>query len=127
MIEHSPECKTREKKTREVYAAYVAKWPHYCRRCNGYGGFTVIENGAPHGAGFWPMEVYDACSCVQYGRCPRCGVEVWHEDDYDGDFLFCPECGWDEEHPDHAPDEHAECYCDSIRLDAWYDDYQVSC
>lgn len=72
---------------------YVEEWPKFCRDCGGYGAATFIENGAPHGCGFWPMEVQDDCpSCIGKGICPRCGTLNY--DDWVDDEVPCPECGW---------------------------------
>ena len=66
-----------------------------CKKCNGTGEVGRYENGAPYGAGYWPMWVPDVCSdCVEKGLCPRCGKEM--KETNDTGFYRCPYCGWDE-------------------------------
>lgn len=80
----------------------------YCQRCNGTGWQEFIENGAPHGCGFWPMPMWEPCTCwtsVSDPHCPQCGATpTFTEDEQD---AYCS-CGWssspEEDYP-APPDE----------------------
>lgn len=69
---------------------YKAKWPNYCKVCNGWGGKYI------HGT-FWEPPDFDYCNrCIEDMKCPRCGKDYDHlgiETDYPSD--SCPHCGWD--------------------------------
>lgn len=99
---------------------WVQAHPHFCKKCDANGVVTSTENGAPHGEGFWAMEVADDCEhCLGKGTCPRCGNTLFPHDNADGDQFNawcenqdpCPHCGWNwgNGKADFAPD--AECYC----------------
>lgn len=76
-------------------AAFAAQHPHYCRACGGTGVVRSTENGAPHGAGYWPMEMEEFCpACVEEGRCPLCGAEIPEESYTMPNTPRCPACGW---------------------------------
>ena len=66
-----------------------------CKMCDGTGAITSTINGAPHGAGYWPMDYEEPCpACVEKGLCPRCETRMKEVDDL-GTYR-CPKCGWDE-------------------------------
>lgn len=103
------------KKLVEQYEAWWDQWPAACPRCGGEGELFWTENGAPHGAGFWPMDVSEVCECVASGHCARCGGHVpeWEEEDAEGNYpeTPCPHCGWnwgegDEDACPSVPDEY---------------------
>lgn len=56
-MQHSPEGIEADPRQREFHDEWVRKWLNYYRQCDGYGGHHYTENGAPHGAGFWPMDM----------------------------------------------------------------------
>lgn len=66
-----------------------------CKTCGGTGGIDVLENGAPYGAGYWPMQTGEPCpDCVEKEICPRCDRKMnLNETDYS---LKCPKCGYDD-------------------------------
>jgi hypothetical protein len=71
-------------------AAYVAKYPRYCKPCQGRG---VIEY---HGSREEPPSA-DACAnCVELGLCPRCRAKVETEEHESCDYVVCRGCGFDE-------------------------------
>ena len=52
-------------------------WGLPCLTCNGTGVISFTENGAPYGAGYWPMDVSDICpDCLDSGFCPGCHLEI---------------------------------------------------
>lgn len=60
---------------------FIETWPKFCRKCLGAGTISYIENLAPHGAGYWPCEMQDACEeCEGKGLCPLCGEETVDDD-----------------------------------------------
>ena len=110
------ECKARQAQWEKEIAAYTAKWPHYCRTCNGAGGHWYEYDPSPAGVSLAPgtMTDYDPCpDCIEHGKCPRCANEVWTEEDWDdGGPVTCPECGWKEDEPEiYAAPERPECFC----------------
>jgi len=112
-IQHTPECKADQAKYEEAVALYVARWPNYCRKCDGRGGTYYQYDPSPAGISLSPgyMTDFDPCpDCMEHGKCPRCGNIVWTDDDFDGDPVTCHVCGWNEESPDAAP-EPPECEC----------------
>jgi hypothetical protein len=78
---------------KEVTAAAIAweaRWPNACKSCYGRGGHGWTEmHGFTHGAG---EQMYDICSCVEQGNCPRCGTVAWSVDNEIE--TPCPTCGW---------------------------------
>lgn len=91
----------------------LQKHPNLCPACFGEGAERWTENGAPHGCGYWPMEMADVCGhCEGQGRCAVCGAE-WSDEE-------CEEA-WDCSHewsrPCGCPQEGALlgypplCYC----------------
>ena len=75
----------------EQWNKAVNEYPNACPKCCGTGFISFTENGAPHGAGYWPMEMQEACECIESDRCPRCGGElVWKDDDYE--IGYCSSC-----------------------------------
>jgi len=73
----------------EANKAWHKRWPNACK-CEGAGGYGYVEmHGFKHGAG---EHMWDTCTCVLDGFCPRCNARVWPEDMEDE--WPCPECGW---------------------------------
>lgn len=131
MAKHTDECLKRLSIISAAIVEYEETYPHYCRACGGGGEDHWTENGAPHGAGFWPMPMSDYCEkCMGIGVCPRCGGETIHEDWDDKD--ACSHCGWTigEAAVPELP-EKCDCYIeasnvrrskflfDSLTDDAW--------
>lgn len=81
---------------REVTAAAIAweaRWPNHCKTCYGQGGKSFIEmHGFHHGAG---EQMFDTCSCVEVGQCPRCSqwAWIWADDNMESE-VPCWNCGW---------------------------------
>ena len=66
-----------------------------CRTCGGTGGITSTINGAPYGAGYWPMDYGEPCpDCVEMGICPKCDSRMVF--DVDSGAYRCPVCGYDD-------------------------------
>jgi hypothetical protein len=109
-MEHTEQCsKAAEQHKQDVYN-YVTDWPNHCHNCAGWGGFEYQYDPSAYGMSLGYMTEFDPCpECLEQGVCPRCGKEVWDEDDWDG-LVICPECGWDESKPDTVPDK-PECDC----------------
>ena len=93
----------------------VAKFPNACQKCGGSGMIETTENGAPHGAGYWPMSVDDCCSCLEDNRCPRCNGELDYDNCVEG-IGVCNYCGWTEnETASVIPTEQPYClYSESV-------------
>jgi hypothetical protein len=100
MTQHTPECLARFDRICADYAAWVAKWPAYCRTCEGYGGkWDRSDEDGP------AMELCP--DCTEQNRCPRCGTLGLHGEDADGP---CDGCGWIES--DLPPLDPTEFTCD---------------
>jgi len=88
---------------REHQLLWIARYPGYCKSCNGWGRVTWEENQAPLGSGLtWNEQFEDFCGkCLNEGICPRCGTydATW---DPMSKFL-CPHCEWNEDKPDGLP------------------------
>lgn len=103
-IRHTEKCRERQKAWEERHARYMAAWPHHCRTCHGFGEFRGVENQAPHGAGYWPMEYVELC--------PRCGHNQASNFWEDGE--PCSICEW--KYGDPGEPEQPECSCWSLPL-----------
>ena len=91
-----------------LWRAWKTTHPHSCDRCQATGYLESTENGAPHGAGYWPMPVSDPCpNCLEQGKCPRCAAELPACDDPDEE--HCLVCGWNVT-SDPAP-ANGPCLC----------------
>lgn len=115
-MEHTDECWQRQVTALRVVVSWIDKWPNHCRVC----GASGIVHGSeqvprPFGPGAVSMPTQDVCGCYGDGNCPRCGEQVWSEDDmcHAGAqwSQLCPECGWQDtgEVPFVRPWEW-ECY-----------------
>lgn len=71
--DHSPECNADRANVLRRFRSWVERNPYYCRLCHATGITNWIENLAPHGAGFWGMEMSESCRCTENAVCPRCG------------------------------------------------------
>lgn len=114
-MEHTEQCLKEFAKYKIRYDAWIAEWPNYCRECNGAGEHHWIENGAPHGAGFWSMPMSEFCeNCVGVGKCSHCGApDMIDTETGDGP---CSACGWnyDDECPLEYPDGPCNCQLELI-------------
>lgn len=110
---HTLDCWRRERTWQIDQKAFEEKWPNHCPHCGGGGVVYYTENGAPHGAGFWPMEMTDPCPFCM-GQCPLCGT-VFPEDDEEMD--RCVVCGWEWEKDNETAPGEFECDC-------WMEEYQ---
>lgn len=73
------------------YNRAAAQYPNACDECLGAGEISYTENGAPHGEGFWPMEMIEPCECIENNKCPRCSAELeWGIDQIS---ATCAACG----------------------------------
>ncbi len=124
---HTPECLDYQAKLKAARAEWIAKYPDYCRRCEGAGELHDPGNRDE------PPSV-DDCECLASLRCPRCGSHI-EPGDFDGYTIFarCPSCDWGEggaaTDPDHqclpafdgcACGEAEEARRTMVQLDAFY-------
>lgn len=71
-----------------LQAAYVAKYPNYCKTCGGFGVHCWEER---HDAGYPGEPMSEPCdACTGQGICARCG-EKGLDEDGNGP---CTHCGW---------------------------------
>lgn len=107
---HTEACNKRQAEYQERLAKYEQEHPHYCRNCQGMGGFLSQYDPSPPGVSLSPgyMTDFDPCDdCVNNGKCPVCGQQTVNED---GD--HCSECGWDcGENELYAAPQQPECDC----------------
>jgi hypothetical protein len=97
-------------------ATYQQRWPHHCRRCQGYGQF--IDRYDPSAAGVSLSSGYmlgaEPCdACTEHNLCPRCmllGLQLPSEENgYEYGKGPCRICGWDYEQGG-IPDDSCICY-----------------
>lgn len=128
-IRHDPRCLEKQ----AARQAWVEAHPQFCPTCDAHGELTSVENGAPHGAGFWAMESSEPCEqCLGHGNCPRCGETLFPQDNADGDQdnawyenqALCPHCGWNwgKGKDDFAPSAECDCW---IQEEREFDEYLV--
>lgn len=108
-MEHHKECDDNHREYERLLKEFEDKYPNYCRKCGGYGGFHDY-------GGYWEPPSFDECECLSSGHCPQCGKPTFTE----GDEEECSACGWNMENPNTAP-EPPECWCDY----GYEDDYPV--
>lgn len=107
---HTPECLNYQKTLAEDRAEWIAKYPSYCRKCEGAGELHDPGNRDE------PPSV-DDCECLESFRCPRCGAAVEPRDFADSRIMVaCLACGWSEKtantDPDHqCPPAFDGCGC----------------
>ena len=117
-VQHTADCDERQARYEQDIAAYVAKWPDYCQKCGGAGGFNYPSS-------YHEPPDYELCECLEQDICPRCGKRTivwlvthsWEQladlpQGY-GDTPFCCSCGWIdgfENSTPPAPEPH-ECWC----------------
>jgi hypothetical protein len=96
---HTEGCQRAGEHARLTRDEYAQKWPHFCRRCDAYGG--------RHSAGSRssPPDFDDCADCLCAGKCPRCAAVA-----LDDDGENCGACGWALADADGAPAEWA-CWC----------------
>lgn len=116
---HTHHCLVQSAKSDFERWAYFLRWPHTCTHCDGHGEFRYYDSQVG-------LDGADPCGfCVEEGICPRCGKQVWSDEDWDNETVVCPECGFvegpnaDREHPDQYPPIPYECAC--------YDNYYWEC
>jgi hypothetical protein len=120
-MEHTAECLHRTQLFTEAIAEYQARWPNYCRKCNGWGSKTVYDSIEAWGANC-SMPSEEPCpDCLEKDLCPRCGVLMgldWENITY----AACPHCGWSEEEADGCPElDVDDCSCgEEVWNEAWY-------
>ena len=114
MTTHTKQCLGATERIKLEISKYDSLYPNYCPTCNGTGGHSWYENGAPYGSGeYWPMDNYEMCEkCLGAGKCPRCG-EQHGESWYKYDSEPCNFCGWED--GDRGRPQLGECEC-------WYDE-----
>lgn len=106
-IQHTVGCLEREKLALAAREEYTGKWPNFCKKCRGWGGFASTYDPSPAGVSLSPgfMYDFDVCpACVEEGICPRCG-----EQSLDEEGNVCSSCGWTSD-DEGLPPMH-ECFC----------------
>lgn len=109
---HSKECVLRMENMAEVQKQWLDKWPNYCTRCGGWGGFWSQYDPSPAGVSLSPgsMVDFDPCGCSEQARCPRCGSS--NTIDYEDDDQPCSVCGWNwGKGDDDGMPPDPECVC----------------
>jgi len=107
-IECTPECKERTKKAEAAIETWKAKWPNYCRKCEGAGDFCYSFDPSPSGVALSPgwLEDCEPCpNCTEKGICARCGANGLNPDTGEGP---CQVCGWNY---DDMLQSMPECFC----------------
>jgi hypothetical protein len=75
---------------------WIARWPNYCQKCDGY-GMTSWTEFVPYGMGSAGMPMSEPCECVGDGKCPRCGQLGLTSEDRGGEETGngpCRFCEW---------------------------------
>lgn len=123
---HTTECNAMSSAADLARAAWRARWPKACERCQGEGGKASTYDPSPSGvalsAGFlWD---FDSCSeCVEQGRCPLCSgpLPAFDEDDEGPE---CLACGWSEHARGETPPREPECLgCWALLEGHWGEEY----
>jgi len=119
---HQAGCIERHARWLVEATAVLQEHPNLCPACLGEGAERWTENAAPHGCGYWPMEMADACShCEGQGRCAVCGAE-WSDEEckaaWDCSLEWKRPCGCPQEGAllDHPPECHCWIYRDAQDL-----------
>jgi len=114
MVKHTDYCKEKTAQYGKDMAAFVAKYPNYCKRCGGEGVIHYPENQSPLGSGMvWMEDLTDACDCItEEGRCPLCATPFEEDDE---DCEKCLHCEWHWELGLTAP--YYECECWRVEID----------
>lgn len=102
------------------YNRAAGQYPNACEKCMGAGEIEFTENGAPHGEGYWPMQMIEVCECIENDNCPQCGKPMF----WDGKQIkaTCSLCGL--EYSDEIqidPVVRPEPYC--LYSEQVYDEY----
>jgi hypothetical protein len=113
----------------KAVADYIEQWPDYCEECSGWGGRMGYYDPSPAGVSLSAggFADFDPCpSCMEEGKCPRCGQEsdMLDPDDpeWGGEDFICPECSWAERRSEGIPLDGpypTECDC-------WDEDLNLS-
>ena len=113
MFECTKECKRNRARAEQLRQEWKEKWPKYCTKCEGWGGFWYSFDPSPAGVSLssGTLEDFDPCpDCYENGICPRCGEPGFEGEEYGGP---CQKCGWDFSIACGLPAE-AECWCWAI-------------
>jgi hypothetical protein len=95
-IVHAAECLKNQAQDQKALRAYLAKWPKYCRHCNGNGGYEIPQTR-------WEPADYDFCGrCIEQGHCPRCAQPL-PANAFDVQWIYCDICDWLESTTPDAP------------------------
>ena len=118
MVEHTEGCLQQGAEIEKLRQEYAAKWPGYCKKCEGCGAFSTQYDPSPAGVSLGPGSMMDCDPCPECAEkelCPRCGGPMPYDDDQPD--KPCASCGWNgyEETPGMPP-EH-ECYCWEKEID----------
>lgn len=120
-FEHTESCKRFQDQLKAAHNAWVARWPDYCRACEGYGETKYIYDPSPAGVSLaaGTMEDAEPCPCTMTGHCPRCGRyhARWDETDWEDEVIKCDCCGWVYGKTEGCPPEADECGCYDILID----------
>jgi hypothetical protein len=116
---HLRYCYDARRRWKKEVREFEKKFPNYCRRCGGVGGFIYRYDPSPKGIALSPgwMEDFETCEdCIEKDKCPRCREKIiWDTSGRYEDHYRCPTCGWNDLKLEEGLPEEPECCCDEVR------------
>lgn len=114
MIQHSPQCIEYTNRIKVEREKYTEEWPNHCPSCEGWGYSVHYENQSPLGSGYvWNEEIIDPCSsCIEEGKCPRCGTLQPGDYPFEDEGDKCISCGWVWDTKGMTPPPDGPCECE---------------
>lgn len=112
-VQHTPACQAAQAAYQAATTAYETAYPNWCRACDGAGETCYDYDPSPAGVslGAGHLTDCDPCaSCVEQGRCPRCGRGSFPDPDASGNPQICGNCGFVELSTDGHPTQ-PDCDC----------------
>jgi len=119
IVNHTIECEENAVKANLDREIWEARWPNYCRTCEGAGASFESYDPSPAGVSLSPGTMTDVSicpDCAEKGICSRCGKQAW-DPEKDDCSPPCPHCGWDGK--DCLP-AAPECLCDFMTPEEAY-------
>ena len=121
MMEHTERCQQDRVRIEKERQEYAAKWPSYCRTCDGWGGEWFEFDPSPAGISLSPgtLADFEFCpDCLGLEKCARCGEVV---SDWGDDEMTCPLCGADFCDINIGISHH-ECFCRELEAERMMDE-----